>query len=58
VCQGATPQQAGLITKNHREVSGADWAKPQVKSKTNCPAYHNDADAGTFEVGAMHIPKN
>jgi len=42
--------------KKHREVSAADWAKPQVKSKTNCAACHSDADAGTFEDGAMQIP--
>lgn len=44
--------------RKHREVSAADWAKPQVKSKSNCAACHSDADAGTFEDGAMQIPGN
>lgn len=42
--------------KKHREVSAADWANPMVLSKTNCIACHSDADVGTFEDGAMHIP--
>ncbi len=42
--------------KKHREIAAADWANPLVKSKTNCAACHADADAGTFEDGAMQIP--
>ena len=42
--------------RKHREMSAADWANPLVKSKANCAACHNDADAGTFEDGAMLIP--
>jgi cytochrome b len=41
----------------HREIAAADWANPLVKSKANCAACHSDADDGTFEDGAMHIPK-
>jgi cytochrome b len=41
----------------HREVTASDWANPLVKSKTNCAACHSDADMGTFEDGAMQIPK-
>jgi cytochrome b/mono/diheme cytochrome c family protein len=43
--------------KKHREVAASDWANPLVLSKTNCAACHTDADDGTFEDGAMHIPK-
>lgn len=43
--------------KKHRDIAAADWANPLVKSKSNCAACHLDADAGTFEDGAMRIPK-
>jgi cytochrome b len=43
--------------RKHRDISAADWANPLVKSKTNCSACHSDADAGTFEDGAMQVPK-
>ena len=42
--------------KKHREIAASDWANPLVKGKTNCAACHSDADAGTFEDGAMRIP--
>lgn len=42
--------------RKHREISAADWANPLVKSKANCAACHSDADAGTFEDGAMQVP--
>ena len=43
--------------RKHREIAAADWANPLVKSKSNCAACHSDADAGTFEDGAMQIPQ-
>jgi len=43
--------------RKHRDISAADWASPLVKSKANCAACHSDADAGTFEDGAMQLPK-
>jgi len=43
--------------RKHREITAADWANPLVKSKANCAACHSDADAGTFEDGAMAVPK-
>ncbi len=42
--------------KKHRDITTADWAKPAVKSKNNCAACHHDADAGTYDDGAMRIP--
>lgn len=43
--------------KKHHEVTTADWVNPLVLSKSNCAACHSDADEGTFEDGAMQIPK-
>lgn len=43
--------------KKHREIAASDWANPLVLSQSNCAACHSDADDGTFEDGAMHIPK-
>ena len=43
--------------KKHREVTASEWANPLVLSKSNCAACHADADNGTFEDGAMQIPK-
>ena len=42
--------------KKHRKISLAEWANPLVKSKANCAACHIDADAGTYEDGAMRLP--
>jgi hypothetical protein len=43
--------------EKHHEIGTADWANPLVLSKSNCAACHSDADDGTFEDGAMQIPK-
>ncbi len=43
--------------KKHREIASADWGKPTIKSKANCPACHLDAEAGTYEDAAMRIPE-
>lgn len=42
--------------KKHRDITDAQWMQPLVKSKTNCAACHQDAEAGTFEDAAMQIP--
>lgn len=42
--------------KKHREITDAQWTQPQVKSKANCAACHQDAEAGTFEDAAMRLP--
>ena len=60
VPKAATPltiTETPYWVKKHREITAADWANPVVKSKSNCVACHSDADAGTFEDGAMRIPK-
>lgn len=60
VAKDATPQritETPYWVNKHREIAAADWANPLVKSKNNCAACHADADDGTYEDGAMHIPK-
>ncbi len=42
----------------HRDISEALWKSPLVKRESNCAACHTDAEAGTFEDGAMHLPRN
>jgi cytochrome b len=44
--------------KKHHDITDAQWKQPQVKSKANCAACHQDAEAGTFEDGAMQMPKD
>lgn len=56
----AAPQRITEVAywiRKHRDIAAADWANPLVKAKSNCAACHSDADLGTFEDGAMHIPK-
>lgn len=43
--------------RKHRGIAESDWRLPQVKSRINCAACHRDAEAGTFEDAAMHIPR-
>ena len=60
VARNASPQritETPYWVKKHRELAASDWASPLVKSKGNCAACHSDADQGTFEDGAMQIPK-
>jgi cytochrome b len=44
-------------TRKHHDINEAEWRSAKVKSKANCAACHLDAEAGTFEDGAMHIPR-
>ena len=58
--KNATPERitdTPYWIKKHRDIAAADWANPLVKSKNNCAACHSDAEAGTYEDGAMQIPK-
>ena len=43
--------------KKHHDIKQAYWKHKQVKGKSNCPACHLDAEAGTFEDAAMRLPK-
>jgi len=44
-------------SRKHHEITDAQWKQPLVKSKANCGACHLDAEAGTFEDGAMRLPE-
>jgi cytochrome b len=44
--------------RKHQEIAAAQWARPWINSKANCEACHQDAQAGTFEDAAMHIPSS
>lgn len=43
--------------RKHRDIAKSDWLSAKVKNKSNCAACHLDAEAGTFEDAAMHIPR-
>lgn len=43
--------------KKHEEVAEAVWNSPLVKGRGNCAACHLDAQEGTFEDAAMHLPE-
>ncbi|MEO5377655.1 MAG: cytochrome b/b6 domain-containing protein [Magnetococcus sp. DMHC-6] len=42
--------------KKHAEISKTVWNAPQVGGPVQCPACHIDADTGTFDDDAIHIP--
>ncbi|MCU7800979.1 MAG: cytochrome b/b6 domain-containing protein [gamma proteobacterium symbiont of Lucinoma myriamae] len=48
--------ETGYWIKKHQEISDAVWEHPKVNGKVNCAACHMDAEAGTFEDAAMHLP--
>ena len=48
--------EAPYWIKKHQEISDAVWEHPNVNGKINCAACHIDAEAGTFEDAAMHLP--
>ncbi len=41
----------------HREISDEVFSSDAVRSPIRCQACHRDAEAGTFQDGAMHIPE-
>ncbi len=50
--------EAAYWIKKHQEISDVVWEHPKVNGKFNCTACHMDAEAGTFEDAAMHLPDN
>ena len=48
--------EAPYWIKKHQEISDAVWKHPKVNGRVNCAACHIDAEAGTFEDAAMHLP--
>ena len=58
---GEPPQdritEAAWFKKEHRRISQATWAKPTVKSPSNCAACHTQADKGRFDDDNIRIPR-
>ena len=50
--------EAAYWIEKHQEISDAVWDNPKVNGKVNCSACHMDAEAGTFEDAAMHLPSD
>lgn len=42
--------------RKHRAIQGEVWSAPVVRTRANCAACHQDAERGTFEDAAMHLP--
>jgi len=60
IAKDATPIRVTETPKwidKHHELAASNWTNPLVMSKNNCAACHTDANDGTFEDGAMRIPK-
>lgn len=49
--------ETGYWQRKHRDIPDAVWRRPDVGGKGNCAACHLDAAEGTFEDGAMRVPK-
>ena len=48
--------ETGYWVNKHRKIPDSAWRDPKVGSKANCGACHLDAEKGTFEDAAMHLP--
>ncbi len=49
--------ESAWFKKEHRLISQATWAKPTVKSPSNCAACHTQADKGRFDDDNIRIPR-
>ncbi len=49
--------ESAWFKKEHRLISQATWAKPTVKSPSNCAACHTQADKGRFDDDNLRIPR-
>lgn len=45
------------FVRKHREVAGATWTLPAVKSRANCAACHRGAEQGDFDEDRVRIPR-
>lgn len=59
---GATPPEdritrSAWFVREHHEVAVATWARPSVKSSSNCAACHTRADQGDFNEHDVRIPR-
>jgi len=41
----------------HENIGSSVWKQSNIRNKGNCSSCHFDADKGTFQDAAMHIPK-
>ena len=48
--------EAPYWVRKHQEISDRVWKNPKVNGEFDCAACHIDAEAGTFEDAAMHLP--
>jgi nitrate/TMAO reductase-like tetraheme cytochrome c subunit len=49
--------ESAWFKKEHRRISQATWAKPAIKSPSNCAACHTQADQGRFDDDHLRIPR-
>lgn len=58
VSANETPQRVTTTAywKAKHDFAEDVWRSPDVKGRHDCAACHLDADKGTFEDGAMHLP--
>jgi mono/diheme cytochrome c family protein len=49
--------ESAWFKKEHQRISQATWAKPAVKSPSNCAACHTQADKGRFDDDNLRIPR-
>jgi Dihaem cytochrome c len=59
---GASPPEdritrSAWFLREHREIGAAIWARPSVKSPSNCAACHTRADQGDFDEHDIRIPR-
>jgi hypothetical protein len=45
------------FVREHREVPAATWARPAIKSASNCAACHGGAEQGNFNEDDVRIPR-
>ena len=49
--------RSAWFVREHRDVSATAWARPSVKSPSNCAACHTRADQGDFSEHQVRIPR-
>jgi mono/diheme cytochrome c family protein len=58
---GAPPEdritRSPWFVREHRKVSAATWARPSIRSASQCAACHTRADQGVFDEHDIRIPR-
>jgi mono/diheme cytochrome c family protein len=49
--------RSAWFVRKHREISGAIWKSPNVRSAGNCAACHTTANQGVFNEHDVRIPR-